>query len=292
MVAKTPTSAKSSRGRAPDYLTATKTGAGWTNLEESFRERLQALIDASGGRITFVSGWRSEERQAQLFAAAVKKYGSEKAARKWVAPPGKSHHNHGLAADLGGDLKLLKRLAPAYGLRLPMPWEPWHIEPTEQAENADAQTTAPDDHQPADKFTSNAQHLASLFGVDIELPEAAPEHLNIGQQHPEGGRTQTMLAALKQAGFSGEGLRIGLAVGLAEGSNTGARNTNKDKYRSVDRGWWQWNSKWHPEVSDEEADDPFASARHLFRVTNGGKDWNQWSTFKNGRYKNYLGEVA
>nr|WP_280142658.1 D-alanyl-D-alanine carboxypeptidase family protein [Methylobacterium gossipiicola] len=79
------------------------------------------------------SGFRSPERQAELFAAAVKKYGSEEAARKWVAPPGNSMHNHGRAADLNmnGDPAVKEWLhanASKYGLGFPMSHEPWHIE--------------------------------------------------------------------------------------------------------------------------------------------------------------------
>lgn len=89
---------------------------------------IQALVKASGGRVTIKSGKRSPERQAQLFAAAVRKYGSEKAARKWVAPPGRSRHQTGAAYDLGGDLALAAKLAPQFGLHRPMSWEPWHFE--------------------------------------------------------------------------------------------------------------------------------------------------------------------
>ena len=81
-------------------------------------------------RIT--SGFRSPEKQAQLWQEALTKYGSPEAARKWVAPPGRSNHNHGTAADL-------KYLSPAaqewahanaanYGLAFPLSNEPWHIE--------------------------------------------------------------------------------------------------------------------------------------------------------------------
>ncbi len=45
------------------------------------------------------SGYRSTRRQAELFRAAVVRYGSEREARKWVAPPGKSAHHAGRAID-------------------------------------------------------------------------------------------------------------------------------------------------------------------------------------------------
>jgi LAS superfamily LD-carboxypeptidase LdcB len=46
-----------------------------------------------------VSGYRSSATQAQLFAAAVQKYGSEAEASRWVARPGGSAHQSGRAVD-------------------------------------------------------------------------------------------------------------------------------------------------------------------------------------------------
>ncbi len=89
---------------------------------------IQALIKESGGRVKVVSGKRSAQRQAELFAQAVRKYGSEAKARKWVAPPGRSRHQTGAAYDLGGDLNLAAQLASKFGLYRPMAHEPWHFE--------------------------------------------------------------------------------------------------------------------------------------------------------------------
>lgn len=94
-----------------------------------FEQRLNALIRASGGRVTVTSGYRSPEHQARLYAAALQKYGSEQEARRWVAPPGKSKHGEGVAADLGGDLEWAAANAAKFGLHRPMSWEPWHFEP-------------------------------------------------------------------------------------------------------------------------------------------------------------------
>lgn len=101
---------------------------GMTSSGEDIGPIIQQLVRESGGRVTIVSGKRSPERQAQLFAAAVKKYGSVAAARKWVAPPGRSKHQTGAAYDLGGDLNLAAQLASKYGLYRPMAHEPWHFE--------------------------------------------------------------------------------------------------------------------------------------------------------------------
>jgi hypothetical protein len=108
-----------------------------TGLDDPFEAMLGNLFASappeiqSGLRVT--SGYRSPEVQAGLYEAAVAKYGSPEAARKWVAPPGRSQHNHGSAVDL-------KYLSPAaqawvhenasrFGLAFPMAHEPWHIEP-------------------------------------------------------------------------------------------------------------------------------------------------------------------
>lgn len=93
-----------------------------------FAGRLNQLMQHCGG-ISIQSAYRSPEHQAQLWSAALKKYGSEAAARKWVAPPGKSNHGKGLAVDLGGNLACAHKNARQFGLHFPMGWEPWHIEP-------------------------------------------------------------------------------------------------------------------------------------------------------------------
>jgi hypothetical protein len=109
-------------------IPTTGTHVNTSDLKPSFAQKLSALIAASGGRLKASSGFRPVEQQAQLFAAAVKKYGSEAAARKWVAPPGKSRHGHGDAADIQGDLKWAHANAKRFGLYFPMSWENWHIE--------------------------------------------------------------------------------------------------------------------------------------------------------------------
>lgn len=108
-----------------------------TGLNDSFASSLRALAAAAreaGHEIRVNSGFRSVERQKELFDAAVRKYGSEAAARKWVAPPGRSNHNFGLAADLGFGSDAARRFAHEnagrFGLSFPMGHEPWHVEPT------------------------------------------------------------------------------------------------------------------------------------------------------------------
>jgi tape measure domain-containing protein len=67
------------------------------------------IADAAsqGLKIGISDGFRTTEKQAQLWMKALAKYGSAEIARKFVAPPGRSAHEKGLAIDL--DLSKLER---------------------------------------------------------------------------------------------------------------------------------------------------------------------------------------
>lgn len=94
-----------------------------------FKSALDRLLEAAQGRLSVTSGYRSPEHQARLYQAALRKYGSEQEARRWVAPPGKSKHGEGVAADLAGDLAWAKANAARFGLHFPLSNENWHVEP-------------------------------------------------------------------------------------------------------------------------------------------------------------------
>lgn len=115
----------------------------FSSMKPTMQRNLMAFMQAAdrelGEGLQVYSGYRSPELQAKLYKAALKKYGSEKAARKWVAPPGNSKHNTGEAADLKfngiridkADPKVrawIKENAPKYGLDVPMAHEPWQVE--------------------------------------------------------------------------------------------------------------------------------------------------------------------
>lgn len=93
---------------------------------------LASMPDDLKGSVTINSGYRSIERQQQLWLDALKKYGTPEAARKWVAPPGNSQHNKGNAADLGyasdAARKWMHANAGNFGLSFPLANENWHIE--------------------------------------------------------------------------------------------------------------------------------------------------------------------
>lgn len=98
--------------------------------------RTYDLARARGIDVRVNSSYRSVEEQTRLWREALSKYGSAEAARKWVAPPGRSRHNSGEAIDMNlmrngqkipqSEFDALIREA---GMYRPMAWEGWHVEP-------------------------------------------------------------------------------------------------------------------------------------------------------------------
>jgi hypothetical protein len=105
-----------------------------SGFDPRFESALSAMFAAAPPELglSVKSGYRTPERQGQLWQAALTKYGSPEAARKWVAPPGRSQHNHGMAADLGyaspAAVKWAHENAAKYGLAFPLGNENWHVE--------------------------------------------------------------------------------------------------------------------------------------------------------------------
>lgn len=119
-------------------------------VDRPLAEELLAQRRAGSWTGTVNSGYRPPWYQARLFTAAVAKYGSEAAAGKWVAPPGKSRHGkkggEGAVdvtngAQLDGSSERLYR---------PMSWEDWHVQltgsramPGEEEEESDVDVSPP-----------------------------------------------------------------------------------------------------------------------------------------------------
>jgi hypothetical protein len=106
--------------------------------------------------------------------------------------------------------------------------------------------------------------------------------------------TAGLAIAAAQAGFTGQGLRLAIAVGLAEsGGNPTARNPDPPTLGcpkgSLDRGGWQLNDCYHPEVTDACADDLVCAASETYRISVRGSDWRAWTTYTSGAYQAQLG---
>jgi hypothetical protein len=57
---------------------------------------------------------------------------------------------------------------------------------------------------------------------------------------------------------------------------------------SVDRGILQINSHFHPEVTDLMAYVAQTAFREGYRISKGGTDFHEWTSYTNGAYKRYM----
>jgi len=101
------------------------------------------------------------------------------------------------------------------------------------------------------------------------------------------------LVQLAQAAGTGGDPQTAAAVALAEsGGDPAEVGTNQDQWHSRDRGLWQINDHWHPEVSDACAFDPACNARAAYVISNGWTDFSPWSTYVSGAYQRFMPSVA
>lgn len=119
------------------------------------------------------------------------------------------------------------------------------------------------------------------------------------EQGSTGGACRTLspgtiweLVAPRWRPYGMDQVAIGAAIILAEsGGRTCAVNVNTDGSR--DRGPWQINSRAHPDVSDTCARNPVCASDAALQIYKAaGNSWSPWSTFNNGAYKKFEGDVT
>ena len=101
-----------------------------SSLDPRLAKAVDELVAATKGRVRVISGFRSRGEQLALWREAIARYGRAEVADDWVARPGTSMHEAGLAVDLGGELELAVRMVDELTLPLhrPLAHEPWHFE--------------------------------------------------------------------------------------------------------------------------------------------------------------------
>lgn len=168
-------------------------------MQQGLWQLLQAADKEFGpGSLQVYSGYRSPELQKRLWEQAAAKYPDESVRRKWVAPPGRSKHNSGQAADLKFQgtridkapphvAAWIREHAPKYGLAVPMSWEPWQVETA----NARAATAAPKSplHEFGIKRGEVADKLAA--GAISALDHVSPDQPKLTYSIPKPEREPT-----------------------------------------------------------------------------------------------------
>ncbi|WP_275789115.1 D-alanyl-D-alanine carboxypeptidase family protein [Pararhizobium gei] len=188
-----------------NYLAPGRASSHVDGLASSFESKLEKMIESLPenlkGQITINSGFRSVERQQQLWQQALEKYGSVAEARKWVAPPGNSQHNKGNAADLGWGStdarEWAHKNAGQFGLSFPMGHEPWHVEDADARSGvmADKTQDLEDRGQAYDDIIAKAREFIAEQGLEgqvLGMTEKAAARLRYEQQ---------MLNDARQAGI-------------------------------------------------------------------------------------------
>jgi hypothetical protein len=115
-----------------------------TGMYAPFQSAIDKMIADAPGKITVASGYRTPERQEELWNEHAAKYPDPEVRDNYVARPGQSSHNYGLAADLSyadqEAIKWAQENAAKYGLNFRMGHENWHIEPSNIWELRNAMT--------------------------------------------------------------------------------------------------------------------------------------------------------
>ena len=196
---------------------AAKNSDSITKLDQQFRTNLMSMIsnlpEDLKGRVEVYSGYRSADYQAKILARNMPKYGFSKdqvsawmkdvkdlgvtaattnwterfnksGIRKFIALPGTSKHQKGVAADLkldgqrldyadANDIKRIHETAEKYGLYFRMAHEPWQVELRPDAATTATTTTLPDVNEKAIAESEElglgarfSQGLKTVLGLD------------------------------------------------------------------------------------------------------------------------------
>lgn len=217
---------------------------GPSGFYPEFQQALNQLLADAPGRVSINSGFRDINRQRQLWEEALRKYGSAEAADNWVAPPGRSMHNWGMAADLKFENDEVRRWVHAnasrYGLHFPLSNEAWHIElMKDDVRPGESRRYSPSDAAQAWQYNPDAQFEGA------EAAQAAPEQ---NADIEEGGDPSGPLADLFGGGGDGGGGGTGSGVG---GPGLGPDASPEDVEQWVRENMPQmlWALE-HPELGD------------------------------------------
>jgi D-alanyl-D-alanine carboxypeptidase/Transglycosylase SLT domain len=244
-------------------------------LAPGFSSALQRLIAAAPGRITISSGYRSPERQQQLWDQALAKYGDPEIADNWVARPGRSNHNHGVAADLSFENDEVRQWVHAnaakFGLHFPMGHEPWHIEPID-ADSA-GHTTGGEGGEGMEEMVGAPQEFNLAQRLDAVLKIVGQSPIKAGTMTVEGdvGASPKMMESIGQGGTKTLE-KIGQDGGGGKGGpiKEYTRRVMAERYGWGDEEWGALDelvrreSSWNP-----EADNPTSTAYGLYQFLDG-----------------------
>jgi Putative peptidoglycan binding domain/D-alanyl-D-alanine carboxypeptidase len=129
----------------PQTIDQIRAESDFKQLHPTMQQRVLDLIRGSNGAVGLGVGFRSEAEQRQLFLSRYvvdpsgpvewdgKRWRKQNAGDATAAPPGRSMHELGLAADLAGDHAWVVANSSRFALKnfASVNDEPWHVQPVE-----------------------------------------------------------------------------------------------------------------------------------------------------------------
>lgn len=273
---------------------------GRIELVELFTRMCDDALD-DGVRLTINSAYRSPEHQHRLFQSAVSRYGSESAARRWVAySDGEtchSRHCSGTAVDVGlsgnpgarewmhepvgcwsqsgglamgqtscssGQTQVIR--ANLYGLVIPLSHEPWHVEvgiplQTEFAGDADC---APPPGTPV------PNKVASIFRCKM---------LDAGYSAQEADRVaaEAVVVSRCESAWNADAVVFGGRYVNSPHPSTGLRYTAAGVMQFIRSSAERWVPGGYANVHDPTANITGAADYYLATREGSGRGWEPWA---------------
>ncbi|MEP7113116.1 MAG: peptidoglycan-binding protein [Ilumatobacteraceae bacterium] len=220
-----------------DVITRSKNFSG---MHPTMQERVQALMEDSGGKVGWGQGVRTPQQQLQLFLerhspdpkGTISWNGQMYSRHPGVAaavPPGRSMHEVGLAADMAGDFTWLGNNVGRFGLMTfaDVNKEPWHVQPVELAKGRQQY------EQQGSKWGAYPSYNVESKTPDATAPPASPPS---GSATSSPATSPTLSPALvARPGDAGPAARVLMEALIARGVHPDAPASRDGDYSADDK---------------------------------------------------------
>lgn len=254
-------------------------GLDWQHETRALRRRAGDMLTDMPvnlrNTVTLSSGYRTAQEQQHLRERAA-------AGDPHVHMPAKdtSLHERGLAADFATDspeaLEWMHQHAPDYGLDFPFKADAGHVQLAEWTKDG---TPVPQKYQGDITPPSEDQQFARSEGGG---PGAATGR---GMLSP-----QQIYNYAIHSGFSPDAARTMTAIALHESGGGNPYQYNADDPHGGSFGLTQINGA-HPGARSAMGN-PQTAMDLAYQISHGGADFTPWGSYTNGRYQQYLPQVA